>query len=61
VEIKSLTAWLEKSAAALPYGEVIVKVIIHAGKIKRVEKTITIKEQDISKEAASSTVTEQRG
>lgn len=38
-------AWLAAQAGALPFGEVAVRLILHAGRISRIEKTITEKEQ----------------
>ena len=44
-KIKNLTAWLMHQTKETPFGEVGLLLTIHAGKIKRVSKTIMEKEQ----------------
>jgi hypothetical protein len=44
-ELNEPLRWLEKEALTMQFGVIALSVIIHAGKIKRVEKTITQKEQ----------------
>jgi len=44
-ELNEPLRWLEREALNIQFGIVALSVIIHAGKIKRVEKTLTTKEQ----------------
>jgi hypothetical protein len=38
-------AWLRDKAAGMSFGEAGIKVIIHEGEIKRIERTVTEKVQ----------------
>jgi hypothetical protein len=42
-EVAQVAAWLREQAAVTLFGEVGVKLIIHAGEVSRVEKSITTK------------------
>lgn len=42
--IDSAARWLERQVSDMTYGEAVIRVIVHAGKI-RIEKTVTVKEQ----------------
>jgi len=45
LEITKAVSWILVQAEQTPYGEVAVKLIIHAGKLSRVERTVTAKIQ----------------
>jgi len=44
-QIVFATAWLRKHAQATLYGEVGVRLILHAGQVARIERSVTTKEQ----------------
>jgi hypothetical protein len=44
-ELNESLRWLERESLSLNYGVVMLAVVIHAGKVTRVEKSITRKEQ----------------
>lgn len=43
LDITKTVSWILAQATQTPYGEVAVKLIIHAGKLSRVERTVTAK------------------
>ena len=43
-ELNESLRWLEREALTMQFGVVALSVIIHAGKVKLVEKSITKKE-----------------
>jgi hypothetical protein len=43
--ITDATRWLEQMVKTISHGEASIKVVIHAGQIKRVEKGLVEKEQ----------------
>ncbi len=45
--MSGITAWLNEKSRQYSYAEIGVRLIIHEGKIKRIEKTIIEKVQDI--------------
>jgi hypothetical protein len=46
LQLTKAAAWLNEKAASVKYGELSVKVIIHEGVVKRVERTQTEKFQE---------------
>ncbi len=44
-ELNESIRWLEREVLSLNYGIIALSIIVHAGKVKRLEKTITQKEQ----------------
>ena len=44
-KLKEPLHWIEREVEALDYGVVMLSVVVHAGKIKRIEKSVTQKEQ----------------
>ena len=44
-KLNALTAWLADQTKKIHYGEVVIKVVLHAGKIRNVEKIINEKQQ----------------
>jgi len=43
--IKQASSWIEEQITHLLFGEINIRFIIHEGKIKRIERTITEKVQ----------------
>jgi hypothetical protein len=43
--VDKAAAWLESQVRDLRFGEVTVKLVLHEGRVSRIEKTITEKEQ----------------
>lgn len=43
-ELNEPLSWLKHEASAMQFGVVMLSVVVHAGKIKRIEKSITHKE-----------------
>ena len=43
--LKESLLWLEHEIQTMKYGSVALTVTVHAGELKRVEKTVSIKEQ----------------
>jgi len=43
--IAAATTWLRDQVERLPFGEIELRLILHAGRVARVEKTTTEKEQ----------------
>ena len=43
-EAEKLVDWILKESSNIDYGEINLKIIKHAGKIKFVEKTTAVKE-----------------
>ena len=46
ISINDTVSWLTEKSILFPYAEINIKVIIHEGKIKRIERTVTEKIQD---------------
>lgn len=44
-EIAAATAWLFEQAERVPYGEVSVMLVLHGGRLSRVERSVTAKIQ----------------
>lgn len=40
-----LIAWLETQAAAVAYGEITLKIVLHDSQIRNIEKNICIREK----------------
>ncbi len=45
-KLKHAAQWLEQQAEQHQYADLILHVKIHAGQVREVQKTITIKERD---------------
>lgn len=43
--VGNAVAWLEAQVRGLRFGEATIKLVIHEGRVSRVEKTISEKEQ----------------
>jgi hypothetical protein len=48
VELGAAIDWLLAESAKIEYGEVALVVITHAGRISRIERTVTTKSQAYS-------------
>ena len=49
MDIKQIDAaidWLKENTSRTPFGEINLTFITHNGKVKRIEKTIVVKEQE---------------
>jgi hypothetical protein len=46
-EIADATEWISCQLGRVQFGDVGVKLVIHAGRVVRVEKTVTEKEQPV--------------
>ena len=57
-EVERLTAWLLEKAAGIPYGEISLKITLHAGQIRQIEKMVTVKERPGNKEKCLIEVTQ---
>ncbi len=44
-EAEKLTAWLIEKAVGIQYGEINLKITLHAGQIRQTEKTVSVKER----------------
>lgn len=44
-KLKRLISWMNENIKSISYGEIAVKFIIHDRQIKRIEKTLTEREQ----------------
>jgi hypothetical protein len=44
-EVEAAARWLEEQAQHVPYGELGIRLILHAGAVSRIEKTVTSKTQ----------------
>ena len=44
-ELNAALRWLERESENTAFGVIALSVVVHAGKIKRIEKSITQKEQ----------------
>ena len=44
-EVQAAARWLQEQAQHVPYGEVGVRLILHAGAVSRIEQTVTSKTQ----------------
>jgi hypothetical protein len=42
---KAALQWLERETENTPFGVIGLSIVVHAGKIKRIERSITQKEQ----------------
>jgi len=45
-QVHTIISWLEQQTGRVEFGEVSVKLIIHQGAVKRVEKGVIDREQD---------------
>jgi hypothetical protein len=52
-EIAAAAKWLAHEADRLRFGELVVRLVLHAGRVSRVERTITEKSQPANGEAKS--------
>jgi hypothetical protein len=43
--VARVAAWLREQAAQTAFGEIGVKLVLHAGRLSRVEQTVTVKSQ----------------
>lgn len=46
ISINDTVRWLAEKSALFPFAEINIRVIIHEGRIKRIERTVTEKIQD---------------
>jgi hypothetical protein len=44
-ELNAALRWVERELGNLAYGEIGLSIVVHNGTIKRIEKTLTQKEQ----------------
>lgn len=45
-KLRQAAQWLEQQAEQHQYAELVIHVKIHAGQIKEIQKTVTIKERE---------------
>jgi hypothetical protein len=48
LEVATAAKWLREKAEAVPFGEVAIKLVLHAGKVSRIEQSVTTKTQGVS-------------
>jgi hypothetical protein len=44
-DVREISNWLQAEIDRRPFGEIGIKIVTHAGRIKRIEKTLIEKEQ----------------
>lgn len=47
-EILAAAAWLREHATAVPFGEIGIRIVLHGGRVARIERTLTTKCQSDS-------------
>ena len=47
LQIKKAAEWLQEQINRYPFGEIGIRLIVHDGQIRRIEKTIIEKEQSM--------------
>ena len=45
LQITKAAAWIQNQKEKYPFAEISIKMVMHDGKIKRIEKTVVEKEQ----------------
>ena len=45
MNIENAITWLLEEAGRVDYGEIALKIIMHGGRVTRIERTTSVKEQ----------------
>jgi hypothetical protein len=48
LQILKAATWAQEQAKKYPFAEIIVRVIVHDGEIRRIERTLTEKLQEVT-------------